>query len=246
MNKIVINVMSGPTIKIPYSVERSRQMLDTKRAIIDLDKNVFVTAECDNSHKNLFSLFATKESADELALDYICDPFLNFDTIESFFTARSTYMHSSLPKIAHSFSSFYLNNKKNNEKSKLRHIYNAISRFELVDKLSAQKFADDLYWDYQGLAYYLLLSCFDILGGSKDWIKFDDWLTTTKEKYRNERQVVIQNDSKLDGEGFIACVYREYVKGYSIKKSFVQFIEEVLTVYERRFFLALQLKSGMK
>jgi len=119
-------------------------------------------------------------------------------------------------------------------------------RLFLYDKLNSVKniFQGDEYtilvaegtWNhkykhFQALQYYLLLTCFDILGQSDSFMDFQSWMRTRKEK--SNRELIITNLRNQPLEKAVVEVHKFYLKNYGFKNSFIRCIREILTNEER-------------
>ena len=128
--------------------------------------------------------------------------------------------------------------------SSLNKIFKVHERVKLVRNLKSQieKGADIVQrFMYPGLRTYLLLTCFDQLG-QDEWQFFPNWLNAKKAKIRTERGEILRlanlEENILDAAGnanakFIASVYKGYNNIYGVKKSFINFLREVLPKDQR-------------
>lgn len=83
------------------------------------------------------------------------------------------------------------------------------------------------YKDYTALRYYLVLTCFDILGQPNDWKDFQSWLVSTKSKI--ERDSIIEKNGNKEEIDLIKSVHSEYSEIYGVKNSFYKFMREVIS-----------------
>lgn len=83
------------------------------------------------------------------------------------------------------------------------------------------------YKDYTALRYYLVLTCFDILGQPNDWKDFQSWLISKKSK--KERDSIIEKNGNKDKIDLIKLVHSEYSEIYGVKNSFYKFIREIIS-----------------
>ena len=88
-----------------------------------------------------------------------------------------------------------------------------------------------LYKQYSALRYYLLLTCFDILGQTKDFVDFYSWLNSSKHKF--ERDKIIENIKSIEQVEILKEVHIEYNKIYGMSNSFRRFINEILSIENR-------------
>jgi hypothetical protein len=102
------------------------------------------------------------------------------------------------------------------------------------------------YIQHDALINYLLLTCFDILGQSNEYLSFNSWLEASKTKYKCERDEVVERipDSAKPVE-IAKIMYAEYNNIYGVKTSFYRFIDEILTE-EARERLLLSVRIGQK
>ncbi|WNH10852.1 hypothetical protein [Thalassobellus suaedae] len=83
------------------------------------------------------------------------------------------------------------------------------------------------YEHFSALRFYLLITCFDILGQSNDWQDYGSWLQSKNKA--NERNKVISKHQKRESNDFLISVNKDYNEIYGVKKSFLKFIREVIT-----------------
>lgn len=79
------------------------------------------------------------------------------------------------------------------------------------------------YKHFSALRYYLLLTCFDILGQTENHIDFYNWINSSKHK--KERDSVMEKHKKSDVLSNINEIYKEYSSIYGVSKSFTRFIK---------------------
>lgn len=102
-------------------------------------------------------------------------------------------------------------------------------------------------WRYfDALMYYLLLTCFDLLGQPSEWVSFSEWLISIKKA--EERQVVVssvQPDlNPIEIARQFNCAYQET---YGVKTSFNNFVLKILTDEERtELYSNIQIVRGRK
>ena len=84
-------------------------------------------------------------------------------------------------------------------------------------------------WRYvDALRNYLLLTCFDVLGQTREWIVFDAWLKA--KKCREERaNAVEQLTDASDPVAVASALHRKYMELYGVKLSFYNFIHTVIS-----------------
>jgi hypothetical protein len=86
------------------------------------------------------------------------------------------------------------------------------------------------------LIVYLLLTCFDILGQNKEWMNFDTWLKSGKNKV--ERNDILSNiDVNKDLLHKVKDILLEYNKIYGARTSFNNFIDNILPDESRSLLL---------
>lgn len=90
---------------------------------------------------------------------------------------------------------------------------------------------DHKYKHFLALRYYLLLTCFDILGQREDFIDFHSWMNSKGNKA--QRETIINESKSLSVEETIKTVYNNYLKIYGYRNSFSRFIKEILTKEDR-------------
>ncbi|MDX1906184.1 MAG: hypothetical protein SF053_04060 [Bacteroidia bacterium] len=130
------------------------------------------------------------------------------------------------------------------QQSNLHKIFKVHERVRLVRNLKRQleKGADTVQrFMYPGLRTYLLLTCFDQLG-QNEWKFFPDWLNSEKSKIKKEREEILKKahlkENITDAAGnanakFIASVYNGYNEIYGVKKSFMNFLRDILPKEQR-------------
>lgn len=91
--------------------------------------------------------------------------------------------------------------------------------------------AIQLYKDYSGLRYYLLLTCFDILGQSKPFHTFNEWLEATSVKEERDTVIAAVGDGDLIDK--VKYVHKKYLELYGVTQAFKYFIHEVLSEENR-------------
>lgn len=110
----------------------------------------------------------------------------------------------------------------------LRHHYN---RMELVTDVGENGWTHP--WRYfDALMYYLLLTCFDLLGQPTDWVAFSTWLESGKNKSERDTAVAtlpLEADPIATAKHLNDC----YQKLYGVKNSFYSFVLKSLTDGER-------------
>lgn len=116
----------------------------------------------------------------------------------------------------------------------IKQLIDAKEHFRGHDKI---KKISDGYWthsykDYDALRIYLSLTCFDILGQPNDWVDFNSWLRSKKQK--NQREIIINRSLNDNYSELILSVNIEYNKIYGVKSSFYKFISEILSQKNRQ------------
>jgi hypothetical protein len=81
-----------------------------------------------------------------------------------------------------------------------------------------------------GLAVYLLLTCFDFLGQSKDWVSFHEWLRSSAT--RAERELAVGGNSD---DAAAACTKMQdwYNQKYGVRQAFNRFVSDILDPQSR-------------
>ncbi|MDQ1770474.1 hypothetical protein GQR60_03040 [Labilibaculum sp. A4] len=132
-----------------------------------------------------------------------------------------------------------------------RKIENVRARIEFVNKLTSVKEAfrgtelvkksengdfNHPYIHFDGLRFYLILTCFDILGSNKEYLPFSNWLTSSNTK--NERAEIFaqMNKNEITSES-VNDIYLGYNKIYGVTKGFKRFIAEILSDENRKLLL---------
>ncbi|MBP1673382.1 MAG: hypothetical protein H6Q25_1197 [Bacteroidetes bacterium] len=88
-----------------------------------------------------------------------------------------------------------------------------------------------LYRQYAALRYYLLLTCFDIFGQTKDYIEFKSWLSSSD--HSEERNEIVRNSKTDETIKKIIEIHDEYNKIYGVSNSFKRFINEIISEKNR-------------
>ncbi len=123
----------------------------------------------------------------------------------------------------------YLYKTSEFEKSKLDTITAATERLNLVRILQQRGVARELWKHWQALCVYLLLTCFDLLGQSDEWMDFGAWLNARKVAIDKERKTALARAARQTGLiSQSKALYREYGKRYGVRRSFNRFIDELL------------------
>lgn len=88
-------------------------------------------------------------------------------------------------------------------------------------------------WRYfDALMYYLLLTCFDLLGQPSEWVPFSEWLISSKKAA--EREVAVSSMQTGSNPVEIARHFNSaYQARYGVKNSFNNFVLKILTDEER-------------
>jgi hypothetical protein len=84
-------------------------------------------------------------------------------------------------------------------------------------------------WRYvDALRNYLLLTCFDVLGQTREWIAFDGWLKA--KKCREERATAVEQlTDTTDPVAVASALHEKYMELYGVKLSFYNFIHTVIS-----------------
>ena len=111
--------------------------------------------------------------------------------------------------------------------SKFRTILTIHERIQLTDKLKLVEDRSKIdQIEIVPLRTYLLLTCFDQLGLQKGWLTFDNFLESTKTK--NEINEILEQLKYKTELNKVKTIYESYKKGYVVKHSFMNFINEIL------------------
>lgn len=111
--------------------------------------------------------------------------------------------------------------------NKLTSVREAFRGNQLIEHSDKDNTWTHPYKHYAALRNYLLLTCFDILGQTEDYIDFFSWLQS--KKLKEERDNIIK---KCEGTDFVlnmTTVYKEYNSIYGVSNSFHRFIYQVLS-----------------
>lgn len=124
----------------------------------------------------------------------------------------------------------------------LRHHYN---NMELVQWVSENGWTHP--WRYfDALMYYLLLTCFDLLGQPADWVPFSTWLESGK-KTEERKAAVEKIPVGSDAVEIAKNLNKAYQSIYGVKNSFYHFVRHVLTDEERKeLYFSIQIVRGQK
>ena len=88
-------------------------------------------------------------------------------------------------------------------------------------------------WVYfDSLRNYLLLTCFDLLGQSDEYLDFQSWLVA--KRCAEERAAVAHQQDSCSNPALVAAqLHRGYLELYGTKNSFYRFVNESLSKKER-------------
>ncbi|WP_152598808.1 hypothetical protein [Janthinobacterium sp. RA13] len=102
-------------------------------------------------------------------------------------------------------------------------------------------------WRYfDALMYYLLLTCFDLLGQPAEWVSFSEWLESSK-KIAERKLAVASIPEGSDPITVTQHINRVYQNIYGVKNSFYNFISNVLTDAERtELYFNIEIVRGRK
>lgn len=90
---------------------------------------------------------------------------------------------------------------------------------------------DHKFRHYQALRFYLLLTCFDILGQESEFIDFNEFLNSNK--FKTERIKLLREFSTETEISKIKIMYEYYLKIYGFKKRYLYFIDNILDETQR-------------
>lgn len=102
-------------------------------------------------------------------------------------------------------------------------------------------------WRYfDAMMYYLLLTCFDLLGQHRNWEPFSNWLVSNKSA--TERQATVAAiPLNADPVAIALHLNAAYQSIYGVKTSFSNFLLNVLTQNERdELYFSIQIVRGRK
>lgn len=103
-----------------------------------------------------------------------------------------------------------------------------------------------LYIHHEALVNYLLLTCFDILGQSNEWLPFNSWLQADRTKCEREEAAALISHSATPVE-IAQEMYAAYQSNYGVKTSFYRFIDEVLDEKAReRLLFSVKIEQKLK
>ena len=119
--------------------------------------------------------------------------------------------------------------------SKLTSVRETFRGIELIEHTENNGWTHP-YKHFSGLRFYLILTCFDILGSNEEFIPFSNWLTSSKIK--EERENIFRNvySNELNPDS-VKKVYSGYNDIYGISKGFKRFINEVISTEDRALLL---------
>lgn len=83
------------------------------------------------------------------------------------------------------------------------------------------------YENFSALRFYLILTCFDILGQTDEWSDYDTWLVSNAKK--NERENIFNKHREKDLNKLLISINKDYKEIYGVKKSFVNFIRKIIS-----------------
>lgn len=112
-----------------------------------------------------------------------------------------------------------------------RQLTNVVARLDLFDALGKDEMAKLLPSHRFALRVYLMLTCFDIIGGPRRYSSFPDWLRAKKHKHKDARESVPQGKSR---EEDAEALYNKYLDIYGVKNAFMRFFDERLEDAQRR------------
>lgn len=106
----------------------------------------------------------------------------------------------------------------------------AFRSIDLVERLPGGSWAHP-HKQLMGLVQYLLLTCFDRLGQTEEFIDYDGWLETDDAAQAAEQL----RSSDINGSDLelSKALHRKYLDRYGTSRSFFRFIDEVLSDEQR-------------
>ncbi|MEO4014117.1 hypothetical protein [Pseudomonas rossensis] len=110
----------------------------------------------------------------------------------------------------------------------LRHHFNDLKRLQHVGERGWTH-----PWRYfDALMYYLLLTCFDLLGQPAEWVPFSEWIVSKKTADEREK-AVDSTPPNADPVAIAQHFNAEYQSIYGVRMSFYNFVRNILTPDER-------------
>jgi hypothetical protein len=102
-------------------------------------------------------------------------------------------------------------------------------------------------WRYfDALMYYLLLTCFDLLGQPTEWLSFSEWLQSSK-KIAERKMALATIPEGSDAIAITQHFNKAYQKIYGVKTSFYSFVSNELTDDERvELYRNIEIVRGIK
>ncbi len=111
--------------------------------------------------------------------------------------------------------------------SALSRVMRAAQRYELAARLSDEKAHALIEGHQRSLVYYLLLTCFDLLGQPDSFVPYSTWLESRHHK--PQREGVLQFiPGGVDPLEASKQLHRAYLNHFGVKNSFNRFLHEVL------------------
>lgn len=116
--------------------------------------------------------------------------------------------------------------------SKVRKLLQVHERIQITDKLNEDIGEEFIKrYLYPQMITYLRLTCFDQLGQPSEWMTFDNWLKSKKNRQAKEQ--IISEVQHLEKLEFAEALYLRYQELYGVKNSFFNFIRNILPEIER-------------
>lgn len=102
---------------------------------------------------------------------------------------------------------------------------------------------DHKYRHYEAMRFYLLLTCFDILGQGVDFVDFNKFLNSSK--FKKERKDFLDSlATGMDVETKMKKMHEYYLKTYGFKRRYLYFINNILDQAQRdRLYASIKVKK---
>jgi len=144
------------------------------------------------------------------------DGYLDSETIK-----EKLNLLSSKLRIEHLYKS------KEFENSALKNVFAVTERLYMLQKLKNEDASKALFFYWESIFTYHLLTCFDILGQPCPWIDFDAWLISNEFSSKKENYFAALTD-KEDLSLSSKELYNLYKQEYGVKNAFCRFIKDIL------------------
>lgn len=101
--------------------------------------------------------------------------------------------------------------------------------------------AVNLYQAFSGLRFYLLLTCFDILGQERDFYQFGEWLS--RSETAGERDILISTANQRSLLDNIKHIHNGYQSLYSVRRSFNRFIDKMSKKNRDKLYASIKIEK---